>query len=365
MMRRLTSPALLFSLTALVALSAAFAACATGSNTGTGDTQGGGGSGSGTGGAGGEGGGIDDDGGLIDVSQPDSTVEMDHLIYAHTGDTLYSLDPKSPTLALKPEGIFDCVGQNAGQVSSMTDLAVDQSSKLWGISASAVHPLAIQNGVVHCGTPIVLNKPQTVKFFGLTFAPAGVLHPTKEVLVAGDTSGTLWVLDEQGNSAQRGTFGTVPANDGHGHSYPSMNVGKNWALSGDIVFLANNGLPVGFATVRDCSDPSNIQTCNTTDTLLELNLDVLATAGPQTIITKSIRGQVVKRLGCNDSTSSGYGGMYGIGAWNDKVYGFSVNGKLVEIETGDGSACLVKEYAGYKFAGAGVTTLAPFMPPPK
>ena len=56
--------------------------------------------------------------------------------------------------------------------------------------------------------------------------------------------------------------------------------------------------------------------------------------------------------------------MFGIAAWNDKVYGFSRSGNLVEINTADGTGCLVTQYADDKFAGAGVTTMAPVTPPP-
>ncbi len=56
--------------------------------------------------------------------------------------------------------------------------------------------------------------------------------------------------------------------------------------------------------------------------------------------------------------------MYGIGAWGEKVYGFSRAGYLVDVDLTDGSGCLVKLYDGAKFSGAGVTTIAPIVPPP-
>jgi hypothetical protein len=67
-----------------------------------------------------------------------------------------------------------------------------------------------------------------------------------------------------------------------------------------------------------------------------------------------------------DSHSTDFGKLYGIGAWNDKIYGFSNSGALVEIDNGDGSACLVQYFSQNSWAGAGVTTIAPVMaPPPK
>ena len=57
--------------------------------------------------------------------------------------------------------------------------------------------------------------------------------------------------------------------------------------------------------------------------------------------------------------------MFGIAAWNDKVYGMSRAGNLVDIDITDGAGCLVQGYPDSKFSGAGVTTLAPVIPPPQ
>src|SRR5262249_52428475 len=155
-----------------------------------------------------------------------------------------------------------------------------------------------------------------------------------------------------GNLTQHGTFGAVPASDGHGHTY--KNAGKEWELSGDIVFLANNGNPLGFATVRDCPTPPSTTSCNTTDTLIELDLTLLKTAGAQVVTkqTGGVRGQIVKAPGCNDPTNTSYGSMYGIAAYQDKVYGFSHQGYIVTIDNNDGTACLALQTTSDSWAGA-------------
>jgi hypothetical protein len=284
------------------------------------------------------------------------------LVYAHTDLTLFSLDPTTPALGLKQLGNFDCIGSQ-NQDPAMTDVAVNAEGELWGISATAVWPLAVVEQTVHCGTPISLSQAGDVKFYALTFAPVGVLDPQQEVLVAGNTAGELWAIYDTGTIDLLGNFGTVPANDGNGHSYQWA--GTAWELSGDIVFLANQGNPVGFATVRDCETPPFTSGCADDDTLIEINVPGLATANGGSV-TKSVRGKIVKRAGCNDGVVGSYDNMYGIGAWADKVYGFSRAGNLAEIDIADGTACLVKAYAGAKFSGAGVTTLAPIVvPPPK
>lgn len=272
------------------------------------------------------------------------------VIYAHTGLALFSGSPNTSPLTLTKVGDFDC--------GSHTDIAVDKDGKLFGVSSSAIHPLEITGTTVHCTATWTL-KNTSANFYGLTFAPAGVLGAA-EMLVAANSAGELWAVDDQGNATQVGTFGTVPANDGRGHDYAAKNVGKAWELSGDIVFLTNGGSPVGFATVVDCPTPPSKTGCSSTDTLVEIDIAKLKLNNTGSV-TKSIRGQVVKSATCSD-TSTGYGSMYGIAAWNDKVFGFSYSGNLVEISNTDGSACLVQTYTD-KFAGAGVTTLAPIIEP--
>ncbi|MCC6522708.1 MAG: hypothetical protein IT373_08620 [Polyangiaceae bacterium] len=289
--------------------------------------------------------------------------QADAILYVHSNTTLYRGDPSVAPLTLELLGDFDCVAVPAGpgQTTSMTDVAVNREGALWGLSSYSIYQIDPQPGAVHCSNRVSLNNPSP--FYGVTFAPEGVLDPSTEVLVAGNSAGELWSIDGNGNLAQRGTFGLVPADDGHGHVY--ANAGQPWELSGDIVFLYNGGSPVGFATVRDCPNPPDPLNCNKTDTLIELDVPALATATTQSV-TKSVRGQVVKRAGCSDAANQSYGSMYGIAAFQSSVFGFSRNtngGFAVEVSNVDGTACLVQSYTD-KWAGAGITTLAPVIAPP-
>ena len=258
--------------------------------------------------------------------------------------------------------------------SSMTDIAVDSSGNLWGVSEHYAYQLEIQGSTVHCAKTISLQGvPAT--FYALSFVPKGVIDANAETLLAGDTQGDLWRIDTtSGALEQHGNFGTVPANDGQGHTYPSdsattgttTTVGTPWQLSGDIVFLAdtnNNGKPLGFATVRDCVG----STCSDTDTLIQIDPTLLGTAGTPFTgnVTLGLRGQVVKSTSCTDTTNATYGKMFGIAAWNSTIYGFSHDSYIVEISNVDGSACVVSgTNTNQSWSGAAVTTIAPVMPPP-
>jgi hypothetical protein len=245
----------------------------------------------------------------------------------------------------------------------MTDVAVNEAGDVWGVSQHNVYKFALPpqpgpGATVHCAL-IIPIKNTSATFYGLTFAPANVLG-AGEVLVAANTAGELWAVDAMGNLSQHGTFGMVPNTDPHGHSY--MYPGTEFELSGDIVFLANGGSPLGFATVRDCQSPPSSSSCNTTDTLVELDLGLLAKTGAQ-IVTKSIRGQITKSPTCNDTANSHYGSMYGVAAYQDKVYGFSHQGYVVTINNNDATACLALTTAGDQWAGAAITTVAPVIAP--
>lgn len=260
------------------------------------------------------------------------------------------------------------------QDSSMTDLAVDSMGNLWGVSEHNAYQLTISGSTVHCAKTIPLQGvPAT--FYALSFVPKGVIDANAETLLAGDTQGDLWRIDQTtGQLEQHGNFGAVPANDGRGHNYPSdpavtgatTTVGTPWQLSGDIVFLAdtmNNGKPLGFVTVRDCVGT----TCSDTDTLLQIDPTLLGMAGTPVTgnVTLGLRGQIVKSASCMDSTNATYGKMFGIAAWNSTIYGFSHDSYIVNISNVDGSACAIAgTNTNQSWSGAAVTTIAPVSAPP-
>lgn len=266
------------------------------------------------------------------------------LLYAHTDTTLFQLDPQNIGGAMTTVGDFDCVGKN-GPARTMTDLAVAKDGKLYGVSEGAAFPLSIQGTTVHCEATWTL--PQT-KFYGLTVAPENTLG-AQEVLIGADGQGGLYQIDAtSGTPTQVGTLGTDPKTK------------LPFALSGDIVFVANSGNPIGFATVRTCPKSGP---CSTVDTLIEVDVKAIK-PGTQSVL-KSVRGQVVRGAWCkNNASPQTFGSMFGIVAYKDVVYGFSRMGDVVEIHNTDGTGCLVSADPSRKFAGAGITTTAPVTAPP-
>lgn len=269
------------------------------------------------------------------------------LFYVHTNKTLYSVDPTSVSAPPTKIGDFDCIGSGSGQDSSMTDLGVAKNGDLYGVSQSYAYPLTVSGSTVHCAAKWPLPGKNN-NFYGLTMAPENTVS-TQEVLIAADDSGALWQIDATtGTTTQVGTLGTDPSTS------------QAWGLSGDIVFLANGGSPVGFATVRvKSTDP---------DTLIEVDVTKVKPGTASTM--KAVIGTVQQGTGCPAPSSgsapspgTGFQSMYGIAAFDDKVYGFSHKGDIVQIDNSTGSACLLSAQPSTAFSGAGVTTSARVVPP--
>lgn len=323
-----------------------------------------------SGGSGGSSGADAGDSSTLDVNPGDAQPPTETILYAHNRDTLFTVDPDDPQLAVKQVGKFDCIGDNGEP--SMTDIAVDRDGKLYGVSSKAIFlDMEIVGSTVKCTSGKVSIEEGSLgsnaRFFGLTFAPPTANLGNDETLIGANTIGELYMINRStGALTAVGRFGKVPSNDGRGHDYPAAHVNQNWALSGDMVFLTNEGSPVGFATLRDCEDPEEAPSgCSTIDTLVEIDVSKLAptTSGALPIVTKSIRGQILPN-GCSDETC-GFGSIYGIAAFNDRVYGFAYSGVLISIDNDTGAGQLVSTpLTGDGFAGAGVTTLAPVIPPP-
>jgi hypothetical protein len=267
------------------------------------------------------------------------------VLYANSDTELYELDPTNLAKPLTPIGTFDCLG---GTASAMTDIAVDKNGKLYGVSQVAAYPLTVQGSTVHCDQTWTL--PSQSRFYGLTFAPEGTLG-AGEVLVAANGDGQLFTVDSNGKTTQVGTFGTDAQN-------------KPYGLSGDIVFLANKGAPVGFATVRSCGTNCT----NVPDTLVQIDLAKMKPGFTGSVV-KAVRGVLKQGTGCaNPAPPPSFGSMYGVAAYKDKIFGFSRAGGIVTIDNANASVCFVatplEGGQALKFAGAGVTTVVDVIAPP-
>jgi hypothetical protein len=170
----------------------------------------------------------------------------------------------------------------------------------------------------------------------------------------------LWSIDPAtGETKQLGNFGKDKS-------------GATFALSGDLVFyLDGDGTPTGLATIRSCSGGT---TCNN-DYLAAVDMNGLATAFTSgTPAGKLITG-IYGASGTNKGPGIGHGSVYGLGAWEGKVFGFeraSANKNVpallsIDTSTGKGSVLPSTETFTNGWSGACVSTKVTITvpPPPK
>lgn len=225
----------------------------------------------------------------------DAVYSGNPVVYAHTADTLYEVDPTT----LKVSKVADFSWSPA--TDRMTDLAVDREGRMIGVSSKASYRVDVKTG--HCQRLAALPR----HFVGLSFVNDG----GKETLV-GITrdNGSVYRIDPKtGSETLIGTFG------------------GGYNASGDIVSVR------GFGTVATV-----VNSTQTNDQLVRVD--------PKTGAASLIG-------------DTGFRKIWGLGFWKSKLYGFSEAGEflLIDVKTAKGS--LVSKSPSTAWWGAGVTTVAP------
>lgn len=227
---------------------------------------------------------------ILEDSDPGLTIDGIPLaaypVYAHTRDTLHTVDPVTGDTLL----IGRFLNGNT-PVDGMIDIAIDTQGRMFGGTQGdalgngrTIWRIDPSNGAVthHCDTPLVL--------YALTFLSDGRL-------VAGDAS-DLKAVDLANNCA----ITTIA------HS-------EQWATSGDVVALPDGLI---YWTVRGEDDVDNLVVVQPDSGLMRLQ-------GPV------------------DDGSRGYGRLYGLGydETADALYGFSADGEIVQINPFNGASQLL------------------------
>jgi hypothetical protein len=221
----------------------------------------------------------------------------DSVVYGHSASALYTVDPD--TLKVMEVGPF----QWPSGSDEMTDIALDGKGNMVGISFGAVYSIDKSNA--KC---TFLSTFQGDRFNGLSFIYADVADGSQEQLVGADGDGTVWKIDPM-----------------TGHQTILGNYGGSWQSSGDLVSVAG----ATYATVTSFLDPS--------DTLVKVD----TITGNATAIGPT-----------------GVSGIWGLGYWRARLFGFTQTQGLVTININTGVATPVSN-EGVSWYGAGVTTAAP------
>jgi hypothetical protein len=219
----------------------------------------------------------------------------DAAVFAHGDDSLYRVDPDS--LDVELIGMFGW----PQEADTMTDLAVDASGRIIGISFTVVYEVDPETAA--CRRLAALDR----ELNGLSF----VQRPDGEVLLGSALDGTVVRLDPRtGASTTIGAFG------------------NGLTSSGDLVSVE------GFGTVATALSGESW-----TDVLVEVD----PTDGSATVIG-----------------DTGVSGIWGLGFWGNRIFGFTGYNELVVIDPDTGAAT-VESTGEIPWYGAGVTTVAPLI----
>jgi len=327
---------------ATVAL-ASFALACSGKNVSSGfeATDGGGGFGTGTGSGSGTGNNGNGNLGNGSGDAGQGTGGSVQVIYAHTDTELYSMDPT--THAVTDIGPFQINGSTPSD--AITDLAVDAEGSVWVNTETDVYRASLPSSPGPVALTLETSTSGNHKFYALGFAPAGFLG-SAEALIAGDDEGELWYINtSSANSTPQdlGGFGT----NGNGDT---------WELSGDLVFYTQNGTATGLATIRTCSS-SKSDCGKSNDYLAAVDMTAL-----QQAFTSGTPGSLLKGT---YGSGTGYGELFGLGAWGNAAYGFAreqsnTPAQLIQIDGTTGVGASLQQFPNITsgWSGAGVTTKA-------
>jgi len=237
-------------------------------------------------------------------------------VYAHSADTLYLLEPISKQVTMV--GMFDCT-------MSMVDIAVDKTGKMTGSAAISFENalggalVTVDPTTAHCTE---LNRGPNL-LTSLTYVPEGTLVANAEALVGYADDQYVRVDPTTGNLTNIGTLNNA------------VSGGTRWVSSGDVVSIKDGGT---YLTVK----PEGGTTDGKGDRIVEVD--------PKT-------GALVKIIG-----PTGMDDVLGLGYWGGVAYGFTLAGKLIQIDlkTGAGTTIAIPNAtADLMFYGAGTTTVAP------
>lgn len=235
----------------------------------------------------------------------------DSRVYAHSGSKLYRID----TFTLAPVEIGSMNGLGT---QSLTDLAIDKSDKMVGITLDKLYSIDATTGAA---TLISSLSQDAQGFTSLSYVPTDLNDPNSpDILVSANSVGDVFSIDPVMGATKLGSYGTVA----------SGRVGS----SGDLIAVRGLGI---YATVNIGTDPTA--------------QDYLAKIDPVTWKATPL------------GTGTGFNDIFGLGFWQGTIYGFvagDTTGKMITIDPNTGVGTEVLSGA-IRWYGAGVATDAPIL----
>jgi hypothetical protein len=224
------------------------------------------------------------------------------VVYAHTADTLFTLDVEDYTITEVGAFTFP-----AGSPGSVTDIAIDQWGVLYAITFDDLH--ACNPATAQCYGLADLPSQSN----GATFVPPGTLDATDDTLIGIAITGDWRQMQLAGGVVSQMVLG------GYGGGYTS---------SGDAFSIFGVGT---YASVDAPGQPD----------------DVIVEVDP---ITGAVQGEV--------ATVTGYSSIYGLAGWQGSIFAFDASGAVLRIDPATGDVTLLQA-TPHSWWGAAVVTVLP------
>lgn len=256
---------------------------------------------------------------------PDGGVRLDDvLIYAHSADTLYEFSPYENRVT--ELGRFDTEDDDP----FMLDLAVDGDGTIITVGYTDIYVVDPESLETRVAMTYRDDRDRDVEpIFALSFIASDQSPTGREILIGATNGGDLYEIDLL-------TRRLIPRG-----RYP-----EDWGSSGDITSVQGLGT---FATVRRRDDRGQP---------IEGEPDALAE------ITLPATGNATVRVIGTTRTSGGetFTALFGLGYWGRRLYGFTRDGELLEINRENATSTIISNTTGAdQFYGAGVTTRVPVL----
>jgi len=238
-------------------------------------------------------------------------------VYAHSAETLYLLEPISKQVTTV--GVFDCG-------ASMVDIAVDRAGKMTGSAAISFNNalggalVSVDPTDAHC--TVLTRGPDLVT--SLTYVPEGALVANAEALVGYAEDRYVRVDPATGQLTDIGALNNAASG------------AVRWVSSGDVVSIKDGGT---YLTVKAASNPP--------------------TGGDRIVEVDPKTGGIKRVIG-----ATGMDDVLGLGYWGGIAYGFTLAGRLIQIDLMNGAGTVIPipgATADLAFYGAGTTTVAPII----
>jgi hypothetical protein len=240
-------------------------------------------------------------------------------VYAHSAETLYLLEPISKQVTMV--GTFDCT-------ASMVDIAIDKNGKMTGSAGISFNNdlggalVTIDAASARCQE--LTRGPNLLT--SLTYVPEGTLVANAEALVGYADDRYLRVDPATGALTEIGLLNNAASG------------GTRWVSSGDVVSIKDGGT---YLTVKAAGG-----------TAVPASGDRIVEVDPRTGALKRIIG------------ATGMDDVLGLGYWGGIAYGFTIAGRLIQIDLATGAGTVIpipNAPADLMFLGAGTTTVAPII----